>query len=78
MLSARADHVGKLKNDKTKKPYDCWRYTFPAEDTTHVWAKAPSQEFSDMQAHAFKKDMRYTFKNDKKPVPTSDQYGLEW
>ena len=31
-----------------------------------------------MQVHAFKKDMRYTCKNDKKPVPTSDQYGLKW
>ncbi len=56
MLSAWADQAEKLKNGEiSKDQYDHWRYTFPAEDTTQIWAKVPSQELSDMLVEAFKK-----------------------
>ena len=41
-----------------KDQYDRWRYTFPAEDTTQIWAKVPSQELSDMLVEAFKDDIK--------------------
>ena len=55
MLSAWADQAEKLKNGETNKDqYDRWRYTFPAEDTTQIWAKVPSQELSDTIIAAMK------------------------
>ena len=39
-----------------KDQYDRWRYTFPAEDTTQIWAKVPSQELSDMLIQALKEE----------------------
>ena len=55
MLSAWADQAEKLKNGEiSKEQYDRWRYTFPAEDTTQVWAKVPSQQLSDAMVEAFK------------------------
>ena len=55
MLSAWADQAEKLKNGEiSKDQYDRWRYTFPAEDTTQVWAKVPSQQLSDAMVEAFK------------------------
>ena len=55
MLSAWADQAEKLKNGEiSKDQYDRGRYTFPAEDTTQVWAKVPSQQLSDAMVEAFK------------------------
>lgn len=49
MLAAWADQCEKVHNcEITKEQYDRWRYTFPAEDTTQRWVKAPSQELSDL------------------------------
>jgi len=57
MLSAWADQAEKLRNGEiSKEEYDRWRYTFPAEDTTQIWAKVPSQEFSDMLIAALKEN----------------------
>ena len=57
MLSAWADQAEKLKNGEINKDqYDRWRYTFPAEDTTQIWAKVPSQELSDMLIQALKEE----------------------
>jgi hypothetical protein len=59
MLSAWADQAEKLKNGEiSKDQYDRWRYTFPAEDTTQIWAKVPSQALSDMLVEAFKEDIK--------------------
>ena len=59
MLSAWADQSDKLrKGEISKDQYDRWRYTFPAEDTTQLWAKVPSQELSDMLVDAFKKKLK--------------------
>lgn len=57
MLSAWADQSAKLRNGEiSKEQYDRWRYTFPAEDKTQIWAKVPSQELSDMLIAALKED----------------------
>ena len=55
MLSAWAEQTEKLKNGEiSKDQYDRWRYTFPAEDTTQIWAKVPSQALSDAIIAAMK------------------------
>ena len=55
MLSAWADQAEKLKSGEiSKDQYDHWRYTFPAEDTTQIWAKVPSQALSDALVKAMK------------------------
>ena len=57
MLSAWAEQAEKLRNGEiSKEQYDRWRYTFPAEDTTQIWAKVPSQALSDMLIEALKKN----------------------
>ena len=57
MLSAWADQSDKLKKGEVSKDqYDRWRYTFPAEDTTQLLAKVPSQALSDMLVEALKTD----------------------
>ena len=59
MLSAWADQSDKLrKGESSKDQYDRWRYTFPAEDTTQIWAKVPSKALSDMLVEAFKEDIK--------------------
>ena len=59
MLSAWADQAEKFRNGEiSKEQYDRWRYTFPAEDTTQLWAKVPSQELSDMLVDAFKDKLK--------------------
>ena len=56
MLSAWAEQSEKFRNgDISKEQYDHWRYTFPAEDTTQIWGKVPSQEFSDAFVKSLKK-----------------------
>ena len=55
MLSAWADQSEKLrKGEISKDQYDRWRYTFPAEDTTQIWAKVPSKALSDALVEAMK------------------------
>ena len=57
MLSAWAEQAERFRNGEiSKEQYDHWRYTFPAEDTTQLWAKVPSQELSDMLIAALKED----------------------
>lgn len=57
MLSAWAEQAERFRNGEiSKEQYDHWRYTFPAEDTTQIWAKVPSQELSDMLIAALKED----------------------
>ena len=56
MLSAWAEQSEKFRNGEiSKEQYDHWRYTFPAEDTTQIWGKVPSQEFSDAFVKSLKK-----------------------
>ena len=57
--------------------YDHWRYTFPAEDTTQIWAKVPSQALSDALVEAMKDKLVDCPIYNKKPVLTSDLYGLK-
>ena len=58
MLSAWAEQAEKFRSGEiSKEEYDRWRYRFPEFDTTQRWAKAPSQELSDMLVEAFKKDL---------------------
>ena len=57
MLSAWAEQAERFRNGEiSKEQYDHWRYTFPAEDTTQLWAKVPSQELSDLLIAALKED----------------------
>ena len=59
MLSAWAEQAEKFRSGEiSKEEYDRWRYRFPEFDTTQRWAKAPSQELSDMLVEAFKKDLK--------------------
>ncbi len=57
MLLAWADQAEKLRNDEiTKEQYDQWRYTFPAQDDTQLWARVPSQELSDILVKNMKEE----------------------
>lgn len=59
MLSAWAEQAEKFRSGEiSKEEYDRWRYRFPEFDATQRWAKAPSQELSDMLVEAFKKDLK--------------------
>ncbi len=40
----------------TQEEYDRWRYRYPEFDNTQRWAKAPSQELSDMLVEALKQE----------------------
>ena len=42
----------------TKEEYDKWRYNYPQYDDTQIWAKVPSQEFSDAMVKAFKRKLK--------------------
>lgn len=49
MLTAWWQQAAKLEaGEIIKEEYDQWRYRYPEFDTTHHWAKVPSQELSDM------------------------------
>ena len=55
MLHAWSLEAAKLeKGEITREEYDRWRYRYPEFDTTRIWAKVPSQRFSDMMIKAFK------------------------
>ena len=48
MLYAWKEQADKLSSEEiSREEYDNWRYHYPKFDTTQVWAKVPSQEFSD-------------------------------
>ncbi len=48
MLYAWKEQADKLSSGSiSKDDYDNWRYRYPELDTTHIRAKAPSQELSD-------------------------------
>lgn len=54
-LSAWHQQAEKLRaGEITKEDYDRWRYRYPEFDTTQIWARVPSQEFSDAMVKAFK------------------------
>lgn len=42
----------------TQEEYDEWRYKYPELDTSHRWAKVPSQEFSDFLTDALKDETK--------------------
>ena len=44
--------------DISKDEYDKWRYNYPQYDDTQIWAKVPSQEFSDAMVKAFKNKLK--------------------
>ena len=49
MLTAWWQQAAKLEaGEIIKEEYDQWRYRYPEFDTTHHWAKVPSQDLSDM------------------------------
>ena len=55
MLHAWKEQADKLSSGKIDRDtYDNWRYYYPQFDTTQIWAKAPSQELSDVLVAAFK------------------------
>lgn len=55
MLCAWKEQADKLSAEEiSREDYDNWRYHYPKFDTTQIWAKVPSQEFSDPLVDAFK------------------------
>lgn len=59
MLHAWKDQADKFSNEEiNREQYDQWRYHYPKFDTTQIWAKVPSQEFSDMLVDAFKDQLK--------------------
>ena len=46
--------AGEISRDE----YDKWRYNYPQYDDTQIWAKVPSQEFSDAMVKAFKRKLK--------------------
>ena len=44
--------------DISTDEYDKWRYNYPQYDDTQIWAKVPSQEFSDAMVKAFKNKLK--------------------
>lgn len=59
MLHAWKEQADKLSNEEiNREQYDQWRYHYPKFDTTQIWAKVPSQEFSDMLAETFKAQLK--------------------
>ena len=59
ILAAWKKQSDKCKSGEiTKDTYDEWRYNYPKYDTTRIWAKVPSQEFSDMMVEAFKDKLK--------------------
>lgn len=56
-LAAWQEQAAKLeKGEITKEDYDRWRYRYPEYDTSRIWAKVPSQQFSDWLVDALKED----------------------
>ena len=56
-LTAWQEQAAKLeKGEISKEDYDRWRYRYPKYDTSRIWAKVPSQQFSDWLVDALKED----------------------
>lgn len=49
----------------SKEEYDEWRYKYPELDTSHHWAKVPSQELSDMLTAELLKEEKKSKKRKK-------------
>lgn len=59
ILHAWKEQADKLSADEIgREEYDRWRYYYPKYDTTQIWAKVPSQEFSDAMVEAFKDKLK--------------------
>ena len=59
MLYAWKEQADKLSSEEiSKDKYDQWRYHYPKFDTAQVWAKVPSQEFSDALVEMFKDQLK--------------------
>lgn len=59
MLCAWKKQADKLSSEEiSREEYDRWRYNYPKYDTTQLWAKVPSQEFSDAMVEAFKDKLK--------------------
>ena len=59
MINLWAKEAEKLKSGEiTQEEYDRWRYYYPKYDTSQIWAKVPSQEFSDHMVRAFKNRLK--------------------
>ena len=58
-LYAWKEQADKLSaGEISREEYDRWRYYYPEFDTTQIWAKVPSQEFSDAMIKAFKSKLK--------------------
>ena len=59
MLWAWREQAAKLEaGEITREEYDRWRYRYPEYDTTRIWAKVPSQAFSNAMVEAFAKQLK--------------------
>lgn len=59
MLYAWKEQADKLSaGEISKDEYDKWRYNYPQYDDTQIWAKVPSQEFSDAMVKALKNKLK--------------------
>lgn len=59
MLYAWKEQADKLSAAEIdREQYDQWRYHYPKYDTTQLWAKVPSQEFSDALVEQFKDQLK--------------------
>ena len=59
MVTTWAEQAEKLKSGEiSKEDYDKWRYRFPEFDTTQIWAKVPSKQFSDALVDSFKDKLK--------------------
>ena len=58
-LTAWREQAAKLEaGEITREEYDRWRYHYPEYDTTRIWAKVPSQAFSNAMVEAFAKQLK--------------------
>ncbi len=67
MFHAWQEQATKLEQGEiTKEEYDQWRYKYPELDTSHHWAKVPSQAVNDMLMEEFQKIEKEEKKTAKK------------
>ena len=67
MFHAWHEQAAKLdQGEITREEYDQWRYKYPDLDTSHHWAKVPSQAVSDTLMEEFQKIEKEEKKTAKK------------
>ena len=67
MLHAWQPEAVRLETGEiTREEYDEWQYKYPELDTSHPWAKVPSQAVSDMLTAEFQKIEKEEKKTAKK------------